>query len=413
MNDILSRLAVALAIGLLVGLERGWRTRDEEDHQRAAGFRTFALAGLLGGLSGAASAGGGAVLIGMVFLGFSAAFTLFHWQEARADDTKSVTSVVAGMVTFLLGALAVVGDTRVAIAGGVATTLLLALREQLHRWVASLTWQEIRAVLTLLAMSFLLLPILPDRPIDPWNAINPHDIWLMAILIAGISFGGYVAVRALGDQLGVLMAGLAGGLASSTATTLTFARLGREHPASARLLSAGILVAGVVMLVRVGVVAVALNSALLVRLLPPLLAGGAVMAVGAGILLLRNAERETPRLDITNPLQIGMAIKLSAFIAIVLLASQILLISIGNLGVLIVAGLSGIADVDAVVISMARIGGGSLDIAVATQAILLATAVNTLVKAVLAAWVGGRTLGVMVGAVSLLALGFASLVALW
>src|SRR4029079_12562603 len=161
----------------------------------------------------------------------------------------------------LLGSMAVTGELLVAIACAVVMTVLLALRDQLHRWVASLTWTEIRAVLILLAMSFLILPILPNRRIDPWNSVNPYEIWLLAILIAAISFSGYVAVIIFGDRLGVLMTAVAGGLASSTATTLAFARLGREHPTSSRLLSAGILVAGVVMVMRVGFVAVALNGA--------------------------------------------------------------------------------------------------------------------------------------------------------
>src|SRR6185312_14060266 len=167
-------------------------------------------------------------------------------------QNMSVTSVVAGMLTFLLGTMAVTGELLVAVACAVAITILLALRDQLHRWVATLTWPEIRAVLILLAMSFLLLPILPNRTIDPWNSINPYEIWLLAILIAAISFSGYVAVRVFGDQLGLVLTAIAGGLASSTATTLAFARLGRAHPASARLLSAGILLSGVVMMIRVG-----------------------------------------------------------------------------------------------------------------------------------------------------------------
>lgn len=409
-DEILKRLAVSLAIGLLVGLERGWRTRDEEDHQRAAGFRTFALSGLLGGVTGAVSLQAGGLLIGLVFVVYAAAFAAFHWLEAKAEQNMSVTSVVAGMLTFLLGAMAVTGELLVAIACAVAMTVLLALRDQLHRWVASLTWPEIRAVLTLLAMSFLLLPVLPNRTIDPWSAVNPYEIWLLAIMIAAISFAGYVAVRMFGDRLGVVMAALAGGLASSTATTLAFARLGREHPASARLLSAGILIAGAVMMIRVGFVASALNSALLVPLLPPLAVSAVVLMIGSATLLLRNTEQERPDLRIENPLALGTALKLAAFIAGVMLAAELLRRMFGSAGVLIVAGLSGVADVDAVTISMARPAGQGIEPTVAVRGILLAVAVNTGAKGALAAWAGGRTVGIMVGAISALALaaGFAA-----
>jgi uncharacterized membrane protein (DUF4010 family) len=411
--EILSRLAVSLAIGLLAGLERGWRTRDEEDHQRAAGFRTFALSGLLGGVTGAVSLQAGGLLVGLVFVVYAAAFTAFHWLEATTEQNMSVTSVVAGMLTFLLGTMAVTGELLVAIACAVAMTVILALRDQLHRWVASLTWPEIRAVLVLLAMSFLLLPILPNRTIDPWDSVNPYEIWLLAILIAAISFSGYVAVRAFGDPLGVIMTALAGGLASSTATTLAFARLEREHPTSARLLTAGILIASVVMMVRVGIVAVALNGALLAPLVPPLAAGAAILGLGSAILLFGNTEQENPKLRIDNPLAIGTALKLATFIAGVMLVAALLRGMFGNIGVLIVAALSGVADVDAVTISMARMGGKDIDLNTTAQGILIAVTVNTASKTLLAGWAGGRRIGVLVGGVSGLGLAAAAAAIWW
>jgi uncharacterized membrane protein (DUF4010 family) len=412
-NETLSRLAVSLAIGLLVGLERGWRTRDEKDHQRAAGFRTFALSGLLGGVTGAVSLQAGGQLVSFVFAIFAAAFAAFHWLEARAEQNMSVTSVVAGMLTFLLGTMAVTGELLVAIACAVAMTVLLALRDQLHSWVASLTWPEIRAVLILLAMSFLLLPVLPNRTIDPWNSINPYEIWLLAILIAGISFSGYVAVRIFGDRLGIALMAIAGGLASSTATTLAFARLGREHPASSRLLSAGILLAGIVMIIRVGSVAIALNGALLPALVPPLLGAAAILATGSAILLFRNTEQENPDLRIDNPLALATALRLAIFIAGVMLASELLRAMFGNVGVLIVAALSGVADVDAVTISLARRGGNDVDLNTTVQGILIAVAVNTASKTVMAGWVGGAKIGVLVGVISGLALAGGIATAIW
>jgi uncharacterized membrane protein (DUF4010 family) len=398
--ETLSRLAISLAIGLLVGLERGWRSRDEEDHQRAAGFRTFAISGLLGGVAGAVGLNAGGAVIGLVFLGFTIAFTAFHWLEARAERNMSATSVVAGMLTFMLGALAVVGEQPAAIAGAVALTGILALREVLHRWVASLTWEEIRAVLILLAMSFLLLPVLPNKAVDHWNAVNPYEIWLLAILIAAISFGGYIAVRLFGDRLGVVMAAMAGGLASSTATTLSFARLAKEHPSSTRLLAAGILISGLVMMLRVGIVAVMLNGALLHHLTPPLLVGAFVLAAGAGLLLLRNTEQEKPKLLITNPLALGTALKLALFIAIVMLAAELIRHALGGVGVLLVGAVSGVADVDAVTISMARLGGTSVALETAAQAIVIAVAVNTISKVAIASWTGGAKVTVPVGLIS-------------
>lgn len=402
---LLNRLAVSLAIGLLVGLERGWRTRTEQDHQRAAGLRTFAISGLLGGVAGAIGQTLGGAVVGLIFIGYSAAFIAFHWLEARAEQNLSVTSVIAGMVTFALGSFAVVGSLTSAIAGAVALTMLLALREQLHRWVASLSWQEIRSALTLLAMSFLLLPVLPDRTVDPWQAINPYLIWLFAVLIATVSFGGYLAIKVFGERLGVIMAAVAGGLASSTATTLTLAGLARRHPGSRSLLAGGILVAGFVMVVRVAVVAIALNPALAPLLTKPLLAAGAVLAAGATVLLIgRAGQTEQPALDIANPLELGAALKMAGFIAVVMLGARLLQRQFGDAGVFATAGLSGIADVDAVVISMSRMAIDAIEPALAANAILLALAVNTMTKVILSAYAGGAGLSLRVGAVSALAL---------
>jgi len=401
--DILSRLAVALAIGLLVGLERGWSSRKDDEGQRAAGLRTFALSGLLGGVSGAIAMAIDALLLGFLFVGYAAALTVFHWLEAQANKDLGATSLMAGLLTFALGAYALIGDLRVAAACAVATVLLLALREPLHRWIASLRWEEIRAVLILLAMSFLLLPVLPNRTVDPWDAINPAEIWLLAVMIAAISFGGYVAVRLFGDRLGVVMAAVTGGLASSTATTLTLARVGRDKPESDRLLAGGILTAGVVMVVRVGVVAALLNRALLMPLLLPLAAMAVVLAIGAALLLLWSPTNEHPELKITNPLELGTAIKLAAVIAIVMLAAEVVQNNVGAPGILGVAALSGVADVDAVTISMARLGAGRIALDVAVQAIALAVGVNTMAKAVMAGSAGGRRIGGYVGTASLVA----------
>lgn len=402
--DLVTRLAVALAIGLLVGLERGWKTREEEDGQRAAGFRTFALSGLLGGVAAALSSVSGPIVLAAIFLGYLAVFAAFHWLEAKAEKSFSVTSVVAGALTFALGAYAVLGELTVAIGAAVAMTLLLALRTQLHRWVASLKWEELRSVLILLAMTFLLLPFLPQQPVDPWGVLNLFEVWLFAVMIAAISFGGYVAVRIFGDRLGVLMAAAAGGLASSTAATLSLARLGKAHPESDKLLSAGILIAGLVMALRVGVVAALLNPVLLLPLAAPIGALALGLAAAAAVLLLTgNREKRSPSLEITNPLEIGTALKLAAFIAIVTIAAELARRLIGSTAVLAVAAVSGVADVDAVTVSMAR-QAGNLGLDVAVLAIVISVAVNTVSKAIIAAVTGGRAIGLYVGGASAVAL---------
>ncbi|MCC5976388.1 MAG: MgtC/SapB family protein [Rubellimicrobium sp.] len=407
-------LGVALAIGLLVGLERGWRGRDLEEHGRAAGFRTYGLAGLLGGISGSLAGVAGGVVLAASLLAFAAAFTLFHWREAERYQAVSVTSVIAGLATFGLGALAVIGPVELAIAGAVAMTVLLSLRETLHGWVARLTWEELRAVLTLLVMTFLLLPILPDRPIDPWQALIPREIWLYAILMTSLSFAGYVAVRLMDPRLGILVTAAAGGLASSTATTLTFSRLaaGPRLPRNTvSVLAAGVLVSSSVMLARVGVVTSLLNPAIFATILLPLMAGIVSMLAGAAALIFLRAgdTPDAPDLGITidNPLAIGSSLRLTAFIAAVTLAARIVKDAFGESGLYSVAAVSGLADVDAITISLSRL---ETDTAIAATGILIAVAVNTASKAVMSVIVGGLPIGLRVGVVSTLAIGAGLLV---
>lgn len=402
-GELLSRLAVALGIGLMVGLERGWRQREEAEGSRIAGFRTFALSGLLGGAAAALAAATAPVVLAVALAAYAATLAAFHWIDA-SGDRRSATSVVAGLVTFVLGGLAVLGDQTAAIAAAVAMTLLLALRAPLHRWVASLEWPEIRAVLILLAMTFLLLPLLPDRPVDPWAAINPREIWMFAILVAAISFAGYVAVRLFGERLGILMAAVAGGLASSTATTLTLARLGRQEPGSHLLITAGILAAGIVMTVRVAALAMALNPALLRPLAPALAAMGVVLAVVALLCLLGPRRPGGARLEIRNPLDLWMALQMAALIAAVMLATKLLETPNGEGGILGMAAISGLVDVDALTISMARLSRDGVALATAARAIALAVAVNSIAKAGIALWVGGARVGLQVSAATLLAL---------
>jgi len=406
-EELFRRLVVALAIGLLIGLERGWQTRQESDHQRTAGLRTFALTGLLGGICGLMSVVSSPIVLAAGLLAFTGALVLFSFLEATAEKNFSVTGVVAGMLTFVLGAYAMLGLETVAVAVAVAMAILLALREPLHSWLRTITWPEIRSVLVLLAMSFLLLPILPNRTIDPWQVLNPAEIWLLAILIATISFAGYIAVRVFGDRKGIAVAAIAGGLASSTAVTLSFARLTRAHPESTRLLAGGILLAGVTMLARIVVLAGVLKPELLASLVWPTIAAASVLLLSAALLLWgRNSGRSgsagQPELQIKNPFDLGTVLWLAALIAVIMLAAKRMVGQVGNAGWFLLAAVSGIADVDALTLSMARLAGLQVAPGDAANAILIAASVNTASKAAMAAFVGTAHLGRIVGSASVL-----------
>ena len=207
LQDLATRLGLALALGFVIGLERGWKERDEGEGQRAAGIRTFSLIGLLGGLFGALSLGGDRILLSAGFIATSAAMAAFIWRETARDGVFGATTLVAALVTFALGALAVLGDMRIAAGAGVVTVALLAYKTALHGFLSRITAQELRSALLLAAMTFIALPLLPDRAIDPWGALNPHQLWLITILIAAVSFAGYVAVKLVG---GIARAGAGG-----------------------------------------------------------------------------------------------------------------------------------------------------------------------------------------------------------
>lgn len=412
---LFERLAVALAIGLLIGLERGWKARDEAEGERTAGLRTHALSGLLGGVWGALAqthGEGGMVALSIAFAVFAAAMTLFFWRETNQEGTRDSTNLIAALLAFSLGAFAVAGDMTLSAAAAVAATALLALKSVLHAWVRRLTWEELRSALILLAMTVILLPALPNRGIDPWGIINPHEIWLMTVLIAIISFTGYVAVKLFGDHNGIAVTGLAGGLVSSTAVTLSMAQLARAHPVRTSTLAGGALISSATMLARVLAVVAIVNASLLAKLGLPLALACAVLATaGFALVGLRRAgaNGEEGKLELTNPLDVAGVLKFGALLTVIIIASQVAAGWAGDAGVYTVAALSGIADVDAVTLTMSRAAPVKVETGVAAAAILIVTGVNTVAKAVLGWISGGAQFGRIMVAAAAAALGTGAL----
>jgi uncharacterized membrane protein (DUF4010 family) len=415
--ELIQRLIYALAIGLLIGLERGWRAREEEEGERAAGLRTYGLAALLGGVWGAIALQfaqqGGVIALGTAFVVYAATAAVFRYREMRREHTFGATSVVAMMLAFALGAYAVVGEEIAAAAGAVATASLLALKEFLHERIARLTGEELRSGLVLLVMSFILLPVLPDEAIDRWGAINPHELWLMTVLIAAISFAGYVAVRLAGYRLGVAVAGLAGGLASSTAATAGISRLAAARPDQVDVLAAGALFANAVMAPRVLAVLSVVNPAFGLRLAAPLVSVGLVYLAAGGFFMWRgkspvgetgpHAEADNP-LSVANPLDLPAVLKFGAVLAAVMILSKVATQLAGRAGAYALGAISGLADVDAISLTMARHGAAEIGVAPAAVAVLLAILSNTIVKSGMGWAMGGRAMGLRLAGASVLAM---------
>ena len=417
-QELLSRFAVALGVGLLIGLERGWRLRDEAPGSRAAGIRTFAISGLLGGIVGAlamsaggATAGGG-LIVGIGFAAYAAVFGWFSHAENRAEGTFSATTAVAGMVTFALGAYALMGDMRAAAAGGVVTAGLLAGRENLHGWVARITWQELRSGLVLLAMTFVALPLVPNEALI--GGINPREIWLIAIALAGVSFLGYAAVKYIGAAHGILASAALGGLVSSTAVTVSNARRAVQGEGAPRLLAAGVSLATAISFLRVLAIAAALKPVLLILIAPPLLVGAIITAGAAVVSVYGRGERGSEQHTVTfrNPFSFLAVVGFAALLGVVIVAGKLLGEYTGATGAILGAVAIGLADVDAVTVAMARLAPETLSIAGATFAILAAVAANTLSKLVMAVAIGRGQFARELVAVFALALA-AGAAALW
>lgn len=388
--ELFQRLGLALAIGLLIGLERGWRERDAESGSRTAGIRTFTLIGLLGGIWGAMTPVLGPAPLAAAALGFAGAFTLFEWREAVAKDDFSITSTVAGFVVFALGAYAVLGDQTVAAAGGVTVMALLAARTPMHRFLQTLTWPELRSAILLLGMAFVLPAVLPNRTLDPWDAFNPYELWLITVLLAVISFAGYVAVRILGERWGLLVATVAGSFVSSTTVTVTNARLAAQSDSKKYpFLALTICIAWITSISRMTALGIGINRTLLDPLLPPVLAAIAVLAIAAVFFYWRSpANHNGAGQTFRNPLDLKFVLSLGALIAVIAVAAKVASDSLGQAGLLAVAGLSGFADVDPVTVSSARLAGSTITADQAAQAILLAAGANLVTK-MSAIWIGG------------------------
>ena len=410
----LARLAIALAIGLLIGLERGWSSREEKEGGRAAGIRTHALSGLLGGVSGQLSSLTDPSVLGLAFLAFALVTSLFHWAEMRVERSVSATGAVAGLLAFALGAYAVLGDPTIAAAAAVASVILLALKQPLHGWLKRLDWVDIRAVLILTTMTFLFLPVLPDHALDPWGALNPAQIWRYAIFICAISFSGYIATRIFGTRTGITIAALTGGIVSSTATTLTLARFARSDPGTSRLAAGGALLSGAVMAARVLLITSTLAPALLSGIAAPLLTAMAVQLLIGGLYLNHGEPAQTPPMNLHNPFDLLSAFQLSALIGFILLVTAITLQYLGESALLALAAVSGIADVDAITLSLAGMADGAAEPQTLMLGILIAASTNALTKIGISAFIGGQSIALWFGLGTLIAVGSgAAVLILW
>ena len=393
-QHIIFQLAVALLLGALTGLQRGWEAREQKSGERVAGMRTYALVGLLGGIAALLSLKVTAWVLPATLLAVCIAAVMAYRVRMLQMRNYSITGIIGLLLTFSFGALAVAVDMAVAATAAVITTIILDNKREIHSALNRLQEHELDAALKLLVISVVMLPLLPNESIGPGNLLNPYEIWWAVVLIASISFVGYFAMRVGGTERGILFTSLFAGLASSTALTLHFSRLARQSPQISPLLSSGILLACGTMYLRILLYCAMINTALLGHLVPPLLVMTLVLYLPALLIWRkhRNGTRvEQPALH-SNPLDLKSALLLGALLTVILLMASLLQQWLGNAGIYVLAAVSGITDVDAITLSLARMSETGLESATVMIGIIIASSVNNLMKAGMAVSIGGRAM---------------------
>lgn len=393
-TTLIYRFAVALAIGILIGLERQWSARPRADV--FAGVRTFALIALTGCtaalLADETNTPWPLVAVVLVIGGL---LIMAYWAMTATNDI-GVTTEISAILTLLLGAVCYWGYLTLAGSLAVVSTVLLSLKPQLQQLTARISDEDIYATLKFAVISLIVLPILPNRTYGPppFDVLNPYNIWLMVVFISGISFLGYVLMKLVDAGRGIGLSGLLGGLVSSTAVTLTFAQRSRGQPALAGPFALAILVAWFVMFLRVLVEVFAVNRRLLQVLWLPVVGTAAVALIYAAYLYLGSNRQSIAGIKVANPFELGPAIQFGAIYAVILLVVRTAEVYLGNTGVYLSSVVSGLADVDAITLSMARFSGptGSLDLETASRAVVLAMMSNTIAKAGIVMATGAATL---------------------
>jgi len=404
-EEIFWGFLIALGAGALIGLQRQ-QSRDEEKGPGVGGVRTFPLIALAGALSAfiAHTMGMWPMLGAMAMIGVFLAIS--QYQESSRSADPGVTTQVAALITFLLGVLALapeiplpVGDRYLLIVASAGVVMaLLSFKEPLHRAVARISDDDLYATAKFVVLAVVVLPLLPNRTYGPFNVVNPFNVALMVVLISGMSFLGYIAMRIAGPRHGLLATGMLGGLVSSTAVTVSLATKARESSAVVALAAVATLLASSTMFLRMLVVIGVINPPLLPSLAWPL----GIMALGGyGTALMlylrsRQALHEVPPVSYRNPLELGTASKFGLFYAVVIVVAKGAQIVLGDQGLYASSVLAGTTDVDAITLSVARFHQEGLDTRTAATAITAAAMTNTIVKAALAGWFGGWSLAARV-----------------
>ncbi len=386
------RFAVALGLGMLIGMERE-RAKGEEG---GAGVRTFALIALAGAIAGYLDQELGLAWLALGIFGAVCALLISLYVLTSLRGDTGITTEISALLAFLLGLLCAYGQLQVAAWVAVAMALMLALKEWLHRLARKIDTADVEATLKFAIVTLIILPLVPDQNYGPapLDVLNPYKVWLMVVLISGLNFASYLLIKILGAEHGIGIAGLLGGLASSTAVTLGFSQRSRQADADAAALALGILLAWTVMFFRVVIMTWVISTPLGLRV------GGAIgalciVSLGACYWLWRR-RRAQERGEIKagqNPFELDEAIKFGLLFGVVVVVAKAAQVYLGEAGLYLAAAIAGLTDVDAITLAMADLArNDAQNLDVAARAIVIAALANTLVKSGFAASLGSPEL---------------------
>jgi len=391
------RFGAALLIGVLIGMQREYAHGSSKGTGLFAGARTFALMSLVGATAAFLAETLDSIWILISITGMMGVMVIVaYYVTATEREEIGLTSEVAALITILIGAVCYIHSIELAAAMGVVTTVLLAVKGELRQFVRVITREDVFATLQFAVITAIVLPILPNRTFGPapFNVLNPAKIWEMVIFISGINFLGYVLVKVVGPKKGLGISGLLGGLASSTATTMSFSERSKSQTGMEKPFAVAIIVSWVIMFIRVIVEVAVVNSRLLPQVWPSLIAMGLAALIYAGYLFFSQAAIDEEELALSNPFELSTAIKFGLIYALVLVGTKAAELYIGERGIYLTSIIAGFADVDAITLSISDLtrSGGSISLESGKFAIILATISNTLTKGTLVFSIGSKAL---------------------
>lgn len=395
--SLILKFLISFAIGALIGTER---ERKQSKVKEFAGIRTFMLIAVLGTSSAYLSTFYPNFLI-IAFLGFAATVGLSYIVATREDGDIGITTEVTALLTFILGALCLTDEgLQIVPILAIIITTLLAIKPYLHTFARKISQKEINNTLKFLIIAFVILPLLPDQTFGPLNVFNPYQIWLIVVFISGISFAGYILMKFIGPERGIGATGIVGGLISSTAVTTAMAARVRESDFFIRAAVFATVIASSMMFLRVLFEVSVINPSLIDLISIPMLSMG-IIGIALGLLAwkMTHVRKVGEKLNLKNPFSLRPALIFGFLFLIILYATKIAEIYFGNSGLYITSIISGIADVDAITISMAILAKNTITPDVAVTAITLAAISNTIIKFLIAMFLGTRKFGYLIGVI--------------